>query len=115
MARDFRTRAGCFYAGFSRACARERVGRVAERQRREVRDFRTRAGCFLPAPARLRDDFRTGSLCSRILRKQATESPASGQSDISSFFPHIDLIFPGEALNPFFGAQDEGFSEFRSR
>ena len=36
-------------------------------------------------------------------------------SDISRFFPRIDRIFPGEALNPFFGAQDEGFLEFRSR
>ena len=35
--------------------------------------------------------------------------------DITRFFPRIDRIFPGEALNPFFGAQDEGFSEFRSR
>ena len=35
--------------------------------------------------------------------------------DISRFFPRIDRIFSGEALNPFFGAQDERFSEFRSR
>ena len=35
--------------------------------------------------------------------------------DISRFFPRIDRIFPREALNPFFGAQDEGFLEFRSR
>ena len=35
--------------------------------------------------------------------------------DISRFFPQIDQIFPGEALNPIFGTQDEGFSEFRSR
>ena len=35
--------------------------------------------------------------------------------DITKFFPQIDRIFPGEALNPFFGAQDEEFSEFRSR
>ena len=35
--------------------------------------------------------------------------------NISRFFPWIDRIFSGEALNPFFGAQDEGFSEFRSR
>ena len=35
--------------------------------------------------------------------------------DISRFFPRIDRIFPGEALNSFYGAQDEGFSEFRSR
>ena len=35
--------------------------------------------------------------------------------DITRFFPRIDRIFSGEALNPFFGAQDEGFSEFRSR
>ena len=35
--------------------------------------------------------------------------------DISRFSPRIDRIFSGEALNPFFGAQDEEFSEFRSR
>ena len=35
--------------------------------------------------------------------------------DISRFSPQIDLIFPWEALNPFFCAQDEGFLEFRSR
>ena len=34
--------------------------------------------------------------------------------DITRFFPRIDQIFFGEALNPFFGAQDEGFLEFRS-
>ena len=38
----------------------------------------------------------------------------AGLGDISRFFPRFDRIFPGEALNPFFGAQDEGFSEFRS-
>ena len=35
-----------------------------------------------------------------------------GRRDISRFPPRIDLIFPGEALDPFFGAQDKGFSEF---
>ena len=35
--------------------------------------------------------------------------------DITRFSPRIDRIFPGEALNPFFGALDEGFLEFRSR
>ena len=40
---------------------------------------------------------------------------AQAASDISRFFPRIDRIFPGEALNPFFGAQDEGFLEFRPR
>ena len=35
--------------------------------------------------------------------------------DITRFSPQIDWIFPGEALNPFFGAQDKGFSEFHSR
>ena len=34
--------------------------------------------------------------------------------DISRFFPRIDRIFFREALNPFFGAQDQGFSKFRS-
>ena len=47
------------------------------------------------------------------LSKKALRARARG--DISRFFPRIDRIFPGEALNPFFGAQDEGFSEFRSR
>ena len=35
-------------------------------------------------------------------------------SDISRFSPRIDRIFSGEALNPFFGAQNEGISEIRS-
>ena len=35
-------------------------------------------------------------------------------SDISRFSSQIDLIFFGEALNPFFDAQDEGFLGFRS-
>ena len=35
--------------------------------------------------------------------------------DISRFFPRIDRIFFWKALNPFFGAQDEGFLEIRSR
>ena len=35
--------------------------------------------------------------------------------DITRFSPRIDQIFPGEAFNPFFGAQDEEFLEFRSR
>ena len=34
--------------------------------------------------------------------------------DISRFSPQIQWIFPGEALNPFFSAQDERFSEFCS-
>ena len=34
------------------------------------------------------------------------------EGDMSRFFPRIDLIFFGEALNPFFGAQDEGFWNF---
>ena len=34
--------------------------------------------------------------------------------DITRFSPRIDRIFPGEALNPFFGAQDEGFLDLRS-
>ena len=38
-----------------------------------------------------------------------------GKCDISRFFPRIDLIFSWKALYPFFGAQDEGFLEFRSR
>ena len=41
--------------------------------------------------------------------------PHLGEGDISGFPPRIDQIFPGEALNPFFGTQDEGFLEFRSR
>ena len=35
--------------------------------------------------------------------------------ELTGFFPRIDRIFSGEALNPFFGAQDEGFLKFRSR
>ena len=35
-----------------------------------------------------------------------------GQGDISRFSPQIDRIFPGEALNQFFGALDEGFLDF---
>ena len=31
----------------------------------------------------------------------------AGAGDISRFSPRIDRIFPEEALNPFFGAQDE--------
>ena len=42
-------------------------------------------------------------------------SCSAAERDISRFFPRIDRIFSGEALNPFFGAQDKGFSEFRSR
>ena len=34
--------------------------------------------------------------------------------DPSRLYPRFDRIFPGDALNPFFGARDEGFSEFRS-
>ena len=35
---------------------------------------------------------------------------------ISPDFPlKLNGFFPGEALNPFFGAQDEGFLEFRLR
>ena len=46
-----------------------------------------------------------------------TEFAADGPMarDITRLFPRIDRIFFGEALNPFFDAQDEGFSEFRSR
>ena len=35
--------------------------------------------------------------------------------DISRFSPQIDRIFFWKALHPFFCAQDEGFSKFRSR
>ena len=38
--------------------------------------------------------------------------PVTG--DISGVSPRIELIFSWKALNPLFGAQDEGFSEFRS-
>ena len=47
----------------------------------------------------------------RSRRKNGRAAPG----DITRFFPRIDWIFPGEALYPFFGAQDEGFSKFRSR
>ena len=38
-----------------------------------------------------------------------------GARDISRFSPRINRIFPWKALNPFFGAQDEGFGKFHSR
>ena len=44
-----------------------------------------------------------------------TSQVARIMRDITRFFPRIDRIFPAEALNPFFGAQDEGFLKFRSR
>ena len=47
-------------------------------------------------------------------RWQRQDGPAH-VCDITRFSPRIDRIFPGEALNPFFGAQDEEFLEFRSR
>ena len=50
----------------------------------------------------------------RIDQALATSSPGFVLGDMTRFFPRIDRIFPGEALNPFFGAQDEGFSEFCS-
>ena len=43
-----------------------------------------------------------------------TRSALEGAGDITRFFPLIDRIFPDEAHSPFFGAQEEGFSEFRS-
>ena len=45
---------------------------------------------------------------------RTADETGSTRCDISRFSPRIDRIFPGEALNPFFGAQDEGFLEFRS-
>ena len=61
----------------------------------------------------LRDTSRQGgSVCfAHHLHPQVCPS----SRDISRFSPRIDRIFPEEALNPFFGAQDEGFLEFRSR
>ena len=41
------------------------------------------------------------------------EGGREGGKDISRFFPRNDRVFFGGTLNPFFGAQDEGFSEFR--
>ena len=52
----------------------------------------------LIAAGRTQDPFRRGHI----------------RCDISRFSPRIDRIFPGESLNPLLGAQDEGFSEFRS-
>ena len=43
-----------------------------------------------------------------------TRSAREGAGDITIFFPRIDRIFSDEAHSPFFGAQGEGFSEFRS-
>ena len=54
-------------------------------------------------------------LVPRQLGAGAVVVAAIAAGDISRFFPPIDRIFPGETVNPFFGAQDEGFSEFRSR
>ena len=51
----------------------------------------------------------------QIKDAKINQSTCEVSGDISRFFPLIDLIFPWEALNQFFGAQDEGFSEFRSR
>ena len=58
--------------------------------------------------------FRQGAetLCSPLPILRGTE-PVSAR-DISRFSPRMDWIFSGEALNPFFGAQDEEFSEFCS-
>ena len=47
--------------------------------------------------------------------QHSSSATAHAARDISRISPRIDRIFFGEALNPFFGAQDEGFSEFRSR
>ena len=66
-----------------------------------------------------RQKFGQCSLCSRCVLYcwccflSLVDSLRWNSSDISRFSPRIDRIFPGEALNPFFGAQDEGFSEFR--
>ena len=45
--------------------------------------------------------------------RATAQHPLTSPRDISRFSPRIDWIIPGEALNPFFGAQDEGISEFR--
>ena len=72
-----------------------------------------------PAPAI--DHKWTKTFCSHFMNfhldTDSLLTPTRGRRrrDITRFFPRIDQIFPGEALNPFFGAQDEGFSEFRSR
>ena len=63
-----------------------------------------------PAPVAL---AREGRHVRRGQEGEAVGAVAAG--DISRFFPRIDRIFSGEALNSFYGAQDEGFSEFRSR
>ena len=56
--------------------------------------------------------FLSTELCWGRLLEKVFHALETG--DISRFPPRIDWIFPGEALNPFFGAQDEGFSEFCS-
>ena len=50
-----------------------------------------------------------------VVAVEAVAAAVAILSDITRFFPRIDRIFFGEALDPFFGAQDEGFLEFRSR
>ena len=64
-------------------------------------------------------NLKLGALLQRVKHHSILGSikwvPIQVGRDITGFFPRIDWIFPWEALNPFFGAQDEGFSEFRSR
>ena len=57
------------------------------------------------------------AVSSRRFSPSAGHHLCTSRRDISRFSPHIqvDRIFSWKALNPFFGAQDEGFSEFRSR
>ena len=55
-----------------------------------------------------------GELARSQLQKAGKRAVTKVLRDITRFFPRIDRIFSGKALNPFFGAQDEGFSEFRS-
>ena len=62
---------------------------------------------------KMRLDMLVGSGCC-VKAKHKAYNLYTLRCDISRFFPRIDRIFPWEALDPFFGAQDERFLEFRS-
>ena len=51
----------------------------------------------------------------KLMDGYGQQLPICNQKWISKFSHQIDWIFPGKPLNPIFGTQDEGFSEFRSR
>ena len=85
---------------------------VEELVRKIMRDKRFKGHQNFTFEACLQDDGQRvfGGEASDISEMRPPRSP-----DISRFSPQIARIFPGEALNPFFGAQAEGFSKFCSR